>query len=87
MSAQEFEGGPIAALRDGDIVAIDARADIRSICVELSDQEMAMRLARRQVNAGVRHTGLLEKYALTVRPSHQGAVTHSGAVTWLRDES
>jgi dihydroxy-acid dehydratase len=30
---------------------------------------------------------LLEKYALTVRPAHQGAVTHSGAVTWLRDES
>jgi dihydroxy-acid dehydratase len=29
--------------------------------------------------------GLLEKYALTVRPAHQGAVTHSGAVTWLRD--
>jgi dihydroxy-acid dehydratase len=81
------EGGPIAALRDGDIVAIDARADIRSIGVELSHQEIAARLAQRQVNAGVRHTGLLEKYALTVRPSHQGAVTHSGAVTWLRDES
>ena len=30
--------------------------------------------------------GLLEKYALTVRPAHQGAVTHSGAVTWLRDK-
>ncbi|OUL99647.1 dihydroxy-acid dehydratase [Variovorax sp. JS1663] len=81
------DGGPIAALREGDIVAIDARAEARSITVELSGEEIAARLAGRQANTGVRHTGLLEKYALTVRPSHQGAVTHSGAVTWLRDES
>lgn len=81
------DGGPIAALADGDIIAIDARAEARSIIVELSAEEIAARLAGRQVNAGVRHGGLLEKYALTVRPGHQGAVTHSGAVTWLRDES
>jgi dihydroxy-acid dehydratase len=31
--------------------------------------------------------GLLEKYAATVRPGHQGAVTHSGGVVWLRDET
>jgi dihydroxy-acid dehydratase len=30
---------------------------------------------------------LLEKYAATVRPAHQGAVTHSGGVVWLHDES
>jgi dihydroxy-acid dehydratase len=29
----------------------------------------------------------MEEYAATVRPACQGAVTHSGAVTWLRDES
>jgi dihydroxy-acid dehydratase len=83
------DGGPIAALRDGDMVAIDARAEARSISVELGVDEIAARLAERKVNvnAGVQHRGLLEKYALTVRPAHQGAVTHSGAVTWLRDES
>ncbi|MDM0002526.1 dihydroxy-acid dehydratase [Variovorax sp. J22P240] len=81
------DGGPIAALVDGDLIAIDARAESRSIAVELTDAEIAARLAKREVNAGVRHGGLLEKYALTVRPGHQGAVTHSGAVTWLRDES
>jgi dihydroxy-acid dehydratase len=84
------DGGPIAALRDGDMVAIDARAEARSISVELGAEEIAARLAARgviNVNAGVQHRGLLEKYALTVRPAHQGAVTHSGAVTWLRDES
>ena len=81
------DGGPIAALVDGDVIAIDARAESRSIAVELTDAEITARLAKREVNAGVRHGGLLEKYALTVRPGHQGAVTHSGAVTWLRDES
>ena len=81
------DGGPIAALRDGDIVAIDARAEARNISVELAAEDIARRLSERQVNAGAPHRGLLEKYALTVRPAHQGAVTHSGAVTWLRDES
>jgi len=79
--------GPIAALRDGDVITIDARPDARSISVELSAAELAQRLAAVQVNTGSARGGLLEKYALTVRPSHQGAVTHSGAVVWLRDES
>jgi dihydroxy-acid dehydratase len=74
-------------LRDGDVIAIDARAEARSITVELTPEEIAARLAGREVNVGVARGGLLEKYALTVRPAHQGAVTHSGAVTWLRDES
>lgn len=79
--------GPIAALRDGDMIAIDARPEARSISVELDAAELAQRLAAVQVNTGIARGGLLEKYALTVRPSHQGAVTHSGAVVWLRDES
>jgi dihydroxy-acid dehydratase len=79
--------GPIAALRDGDMIAIDARAPTRSITVELDAAEITRRLASLEVNTGVAQGGLLEKYALTVRPSHQGAVTHSGAVTWLRDVS
>ncbi|MDP3701694.1 MAG: dihydroxy-acid dehydratase [Hylemonella sp.] len=79
--------GPIAALRDGDMIAIDARPQARSISVELDPEEIARRLKQLQVNTGIARGGLLEKYALTVRPSHQGAVTHSGAVTWLRDVS
>lgn len=79
--------GPIAALRDGDVVTIDARPEARRITVELSAAELAQRLAAVPANTGSARGGLLEKYALTVRPSHQGAVTHSGAVVWLRDES
>jgi dihydroxy-acid dehydratase len=80
------EGGPIAALQDGDRIHIDARAGERSIRVELSPEEIARRLATREVRPAPRG-GLLEKYAATVRPAHQGAVTHSGGVVWLCDES
>jgi dihydroxy-acid dehydratase len=81
------DGGPIAALRDGDIISIDARPAARSIAVELSASDIALRLATKISAPATRLGGLLEKYALTVRPAHQGAVTHSGAVVWLRDES
>lgn len=84
------DNGPIAVLRDGDMVSIDARPLARSITVELSEADLALRLQEHarhaRVNTGAQLGGLLEKYALTVRPAHQGAVTHSGAVTWLRDE-
>ncbi|WP_315127545.1 dihydroxy-acid dehydratase [Comamonas antarctica] len=84
------DNGPIAVLRDGDMISIDARPLARSITVELSESELALRLQEHarhaRVNTGAQWGGLLEKYALTVRPAHQGAVTHSGAVTWLRDE-
>ena len=79
--------GPIAALRDGDMVSIDARAPTRSISVELSAEELSRRLADVKVNTGGAQGGLLEKYARLVQPAHQGAVTHSGPVTWLRDVS
>jgi len=72
------DGGPIAALRDGDIVTIDARPEARSITVELSDEELASRLAVRVSGAQPVRGGLLEKYRAVVGPAHLGAVTHSG---------
>lgn len=71
-------GGPIALLRNGDIITIDA---IRGeIGVALSDDEMA---ARRAAWAGPRKTdyasGALWKYARLVGGARWGAVTHPGA--------
>jgi dihydroxy-acid dehydratase len=80
------DGGPIAALRDGDRIHIDARAGALSITVELTAEQLAERLSARERRPAPRG-GLLEKYAATVRPSHQGAVTHSGNVVWLRDDT
>jgi len=77
--------GPIALLRDGDIIAIDARPEARRIMVELSDEELAARLAALPETVPVRLGGVLEKYTRLVGPAHQGAVTHSGAVEWPAD--
>jgi dihydroxy-acid dehydratase len=79
-------GGPISLLRDGDIIAIDARLDAASITLELGEAELS---ARRKALPGPRpgpRGGVLEKYANAVGPANKGAVTHSGDVVWPMDE-
>ncbi len=77
--------GPIALLRDGDIVSIDARPEARRISVELSDDALAERLTALPVAPPRNLGGVLEKYTRLVGPANQGAVTHSGAVEWPTD--
>jgi dihydroxy-acid dehydratase len=72
------KGGPIALVRDGDTITLDA---IRgTITVDLTDEELA---ARRAAWGGPRPTiygaGALWKYAQLVGPTRLGAVTHPGA--------
>jgi dihydroxy-acid dehydratase len=72
--------GPIGLLRDGDIVAIDARPEVCSLRVDLDEKELAVRRARRGPPPARRLGGLLEKYAAQVGSAHRGAVTHSGVI-------
>jgi dihydroxy-acid dehydratase len=72
-------GGPIAVVRDGDVIHIDS-ADGR-LDVALTDDELARRRSEWHP-APRRLAGVLEKYAALVRPANEGAVTHSGAVDW-----
>ena len=70
-------GGPIALLRDGDIIRIDAENG--RLDVELSEKELE---SRRQAWSPRRHdfqSGALWRYAQTVGPACDGAVTHPGA--------
>ncbi|HWV54059.1 dihydroxy-acid dehydratase [Pseudorhodoplanes sp.] len=71
-------GGPIALLRDGDIIELDAVNG--TLNVKLSDEELARRktgwTARENEHAG---SGYLWKYAQQVGPAVKGAVTHPGA--------
>ena len=70
-------GGPIALLRDGDMITIDAAAG--TLRVALSDAELA---ARRQAWTPRRNNyqaGCLWRYAQTVGDAEKGAVTHPGA--------
>jgi dihydroxy-acid dehydratase len=67
------EGGPIAAVRDGDIVVIDV--DNRRLDVEVDAGEMALRLAQWKPPAPRYTTGVLAKYARLVADASHGAVT------------
>ncbi len=66
-------GGPIAALRDGDIIHFDITN--RTLSVELSDDEIAARLKNWQPPAPRFERGVFRKYADTVSSSSRGAVT------------
>ncbi|HET9018415.1 MAG TPA: dihydroxy-acid dehydratase [Acetobacteraceae bacterium] len=69
-------GGPIALLRDGDRIVIDATAG--RIDVQLSEAELAGRRAAWMPRATDYQSGVLWRYAQTVGPAHLGAVTHPG---------
>ena len=69
-------GGPIALLKDGDRVTIDAVAG--TIDVALSDAELAERRRAWTPRRTNYQSGTLWKYAQTVGDAEKGAVTHPG---------
>lgn len=70
VSPEAYEGGPIAALRDGDIIDIDIPS--RKLNVRLSDEEIAARLASvKRVERPV--TGVQKKYRTLVTNGVNGA--------------
>ena len=85
-SPEAARGGPIALLRDGDVVAVDARPGAASIAVELDEAELAARRASTGPARRGPRGGVLEKYANAVGPANKGAVTHAGDVVWPPEE-
>ena len=70
------EGGPIALVKDGDIIAIDADAGVLDLEVDPSELETRKRQWRARDNGY--GSGALWKYAQAVGPAYKGAVTHPG---------
>jgi len=70
-------GGPIALLKNGDPIVIDAEAG--TIDIMLPEAELAARRAAWTPRKTLYTSGALWKYAQTVGPAAQGAVTHPGA--------
>ena len=70
-------GGPIALVKDGDIICIDA--DKGTLEVKLSDDELKRRRAEWKPRETNYQSGALYKYAQQVGPARDGAVTHPGA--------
>lgn len=70
-------GGPIALLRDGDVIVMDAIEGVLS--VELSDEELAARAKEWTPRDHGFGSGAIWKFAQGVGPARFGAVTHPGA--------
>jgi dihydroxy-acid dehydratase len=70
-------GGPIAALHEGDVIAIDI--DNRTLSVELSEQELHDRLQDWRPLAPRYTSGVFAKYAAMVSSASEGAITAPAA--------
>ena len=73
ITPEAFNGGPIALLKDGDQITIDASKSV--VEADVSDAELKKR-AKDWVKPSPRYTrGVLAKYASTVSSASEGAVT------------
>jgi len=71
------DGGPIALVKDGDIITIDAESGV--IDIEVSEEDLRLRKKEWVKPKSDYNTGTLWKYANQVGPARYGAVTHPGA--------
>ncbi|MBX5473668.1 MAG: dihydroxy-acid dehydratase [Thermoleophilia bacterium] len=72
VAPEAARGGPIAALRDGDVVELDVEG--RELRVLLGDEEIAARLAALDSRPPRYATGVLARYAALVSSASEGAV-------------
>ena len=75
VSPEASKGGPLAALREGDIVVIDVERGV--VDVELPEEEIAARLAGWREPEPRYRRGALANYATLVSSASKGAVTLS----------
>jgi dihydroxy-acid dehydratase len=73
---EAFAGGPIAIVRNGDPITIDAEK--RALTLDLPRKEIVARLKKWKQPKPRYTTGVLAKYARLVNSAHLGAVTDSG---------
>ena len=77
VAPEAASGGPIAAVRDGDIISFDLTA--RTLKVDINDQDMAARLREYRPPPPRFTTGVMAKYARLVSSAAEGAVTSATA--------
>jgi dihydroxy-acid dehydratase len=73
VTPEAFVGGPLAAVKNGDRITIDAEK--REINVSLNARELRSRLAKWKQPKPRYARGILAKYAAQVSSAHLGAVT------------
>eukprot|EP01047_Picozoa_sp_COSAG01_P032663 COSAG01_NODE_2372_length_7810_cov_5.360135_3_plen_558_part_00 len=73
ITPEAFEGGPLALIKDGDKITIDAKK--QELHLHISDEEMDQRKSQWQQPKANYQRGVLAKYAKLVSSASQGAVT------------
>ena len=73
VAPEAAQGGPLAAVRDGDTITIDIAN--RQLRVEISEAELAERLAQWHPPAARYKLGVMAKYAKAVSSASTGATT------------
>lgn len=76
VAPEAARGGPIAAVREGDMIVVDI--DRRRLDVELSEDEIGRRLSRWTEPEARYSSGVFAKYMALVSSASQGAVTKPG---------
>jgi dihydroxy-acid dehydratase len=76
VAPEAARGGPLAAVRDGDLIAIDV--DANTLVVEIDDAELASRLAAWQLPALAPAPGVFGRYRALVGSASEGAVLRNG---------
>jgi dihydroxy-acid dehydratase len=74
VAPEAFNGGPIAAVREGDPVTIDANRGVLN--VDIPPEELKQRLAGWKPKAPRYATGVFGKYCALVASASEGAVTN-----------
>ena len=69
-------GGPIALVRDGDMISIDAEKG--TLDLDVGKAELDKRRKAWKAPPNSYQSGALRKYADQVGPARKGAVTHAG---------
>ena len=85
LSPEAASGGPLGLVQTGDRIRIDTEK-ARSIDLMVDAEELDRRRAERASQPPRRLAGVLEKYAAQVGSAYYGALTHSGAAEWPRDD-
>jgi dihydroxy-acid dehydratase len=72
VSPEAMEGGPIAAVKTGDIIEIDIKK--KTVNVQLTKGEIKQRLSKWKMPAPKVTSGYLSRYAQRVSSANEGAI-------------
>src|SRR5437588_12998601 len=76
ITPESYVGGPLAIVKNGDSITIDAEK--RTLSLDVAAKEIKSRLAKWKAPKPRYTRGVLAKYAKLVNSAHLGAVTDAG---------